>query len=141
MTVLNFTLPPDVPKSADISGAFALLVAIGDKSTKATLEKLQAAVAEFRDAAAAAETALAKLDRRQAQLDARFATADEDIAKLRNEAERSMVNEKAAFDADIAGRLRDLEKRERQVEQEHAHNVKLHDDLERRLALVKQASV
>jgi chromosome segregation ATPase len=137
-----YALPtaPETPKPDDFAAAMRVLTVLADPAaSKKMLAKLSEASAEAREQIAEAETRLAELDRRQSQLDARFATADEDITRLRGAAEMHVTNARAAFDADIAGRLRDLAARERQVADADSRYLQLNAELERKLAAVKAA--
>ena len=129
--------PPDAPKRSDIDAALSLVMSLADaKGTAATLKRLDAAVA----AGAKAEDRVAEADRREAAADAREAGEKERIAKLWAVHEARVEASQRQHDEQLATRVKALEERERLADEAHKHNVSLHDDLERRLALVKQAS-
>jgi hypothetical protein len=138
MTAYQFT-PVDAPSRPDVmDAALKLLVALSNPAqAKTNLEKH---AANARKEALLDEREEA-IGRREAILQAREDTADAAISGRQAEADRRIADGERAADERLAARERDLVNRERAVEQGRAHNVELHADLERRLALVKQASV
>jgi hypothetical protein len=129
-------------KPETMADALKLIAALADaKTTKATLEKLAAATADHRAAADEAANRLAEVERREASLQKRLDDEAADMARARAEHARRMADEKRDHEEQIAARVKDLEQREAKVAAGHARNVELHADLEKRLALVRQAAV
>ena len=147
MSVLNFAtaamsddaLSKAKPETFD--AALRLLAAVSDpKTVKAALEKLAAreiAVAERETAVAERE---ATADRKADIVRARVDSADALITQRHAECDKRIADERRAFDEGIAGRLRDLEKREKAAEEAHARAVALYGDYERRIGLMKEAT-
>lgn len=131
-------IPAEAPLRPDVMDqALRLLTALSDpKQAKINLEK-HAANAKKEAELEEREEAIG---RRESIVAAKLETLDEDIAKQRGDAEKRMADERKAFDADIAGRLKDLEKREAAAAEAHARAVELHQDYERRLGLLKEAT-
>jgi hypothetical protein len=63
------------------------------------------------------------------------------LPKKQADADRRIGDERAAHEEAVAARVKALEQRERQVEELRSHNIKLHDDLERRISIMRSASV
>jgi hypothetical protein len=131
-------IPVDAPLRPDVMDqALRLLTALSDpKQAKINLEK-HAANAKKEPELDEREAAI---ERREAIVAAKLESLDEDVAKQRSEAERRMSDDRVAFDADIAGRLKDLEKREAAVQQADEKYLALNADLERRLTAIKKAA-
>jgi hypothetical protein len=129
-------------KPETMDAALKLVAAFADaKTTKATLEKLAAATEAHRAAKAEADERLAEVERREASLQKRLDDEASDMARARAEHARRMADEKRDHEEGIAARVKDLEQREKAAAEAHARNVELHADLEKRLALVRQAAV
>jgi hypothetical protein len=147
MSVLNFAtaaMSDDAlakAKPDDYARLLPLLVALGDaKATAAAAKKLAEKATEADEKIAAADERMVQADRKDAVVQARIDSADELIAQRHAECDKRIADERRVFDEGIAGRLRDLEKREKAAEETHARAVALYGDYERRISLMKEAT-
>jgi hypothetical protein len=128
-------------KPDDYARLLPLLAALGDaKATAAAAKKLAEKATEADGKMAAADERMVQADRKDAIVQARIDSADELIAQRRAECDKRIAAKEADADARFAAREKKLVQGEQAVEEARERNIKLHDDLERRLMLVKQAS-
>jgi hypothetical protein len=128
------------PKPETIGDALKLIMALGDaKATAATLKQLASATEAHRAAADEHVAREAAADRKEAELDARLAGEKEQIAKLWAAHEHKVEASQRDHDQRLRQREADLANREVAVAKADAEYVRRHEDLDRRMNLLRQA--